>query len=209
MLSQADISEDPNLVDLVKNYLKIKYQKPGNVYLGLIQRLDRPVGGIMVLGKTSKATSRLHQQMQAGEIEKIYLVVTEAQPEHKEGRLIHYLSKDSEKNLTRVYDHPYKESKKSILDFKVLANLDGRCLLKITLHTGRSHQIRAQLAAIDCPVFGDRKYGKSKSRDENIIALFSHQLRLIHPVTKEKMQWESLPETGKYWQGFYSFLNTR
>ncbi len=206
ILSQADYTKDPNLVDLIKEYLKLKYQKPGNVYLGLVQRLDRPVGGVMIFGKTSKASTRLQEQMRSGEIRKNYLAIAEHHPPEEVGRLIHYLSKDEEINKTKVYDNPKKDAKECILDYKVLANINGKCLLKIDLHTGRSHQIRAQLAHISCPICGDMKYGKHKSKDENDIALFSYKLSLVHPVSKEKLSWTSFPKNEGYWKGFAPFF---
>ncbi len=206
ILSQADATKDPNLVDLLKQYLKDKYQKPGNVYLGLIHRLDRPVGGVMIFGKTSKASSRLHEQMQCGEVLKYYLAVTESHPPEEEGRLIHYLAKNEDKNKTRVYDHPNKSTKECSLDYKVLANLAGKCLLKISLHTGRSHQIRAQLAHIDCPVCGDNKYGPHKPQYVKDLALYSYKLCLVHPVSKEEYCWTSYPKSTGFWNGMAPFF---
>ena len=206
ILSQGDHTGDPNLVDLLKDFLKRKYQKPGNVYLGMIHRLDRPVGGVMVFGKTSKATSRLQEQMKSGEIYKTYLVVTESHPPVEEGSLIHYLSKDEERNKTKVYDAPHKDAKKCQLDYTVLANYNGRCLMKIDLHTGRSHQIRAQLAHISCPICGDTKYGKQRVKSTDDIALFAYKLEFIHPVSKEEMYCASYPEIKGYWKGLAGFF---
>ncbi len=204
ILSQADFTKDPNLFDLIKEYLKIKYQKPGNVYLGLIQRLDRPVGGVMIFGKTSKASSRLQDQMKSGQISKQYLAVTEAHPPNEIGRLVHYLSKDEERNKTKVYDKAKKDTKECVLDYKVLANLHGKCLLQIDLHTGRSHQIRAQLAHISCAICGDMKYGKTKSKHD--IALFSYKLSLLHPVGNEKLSFRAYPKKQGYWLGMQDFF---
>lgn len=206
ILSQADYTKDPNLVDLLKEYLKHKYQKPGNVYLGLVQRLDRPVGGVMVFAKTSKAATRLQERMKSGEIHKKYIAVTTAQPMEDEGSLVHYLTKDEDKNKTKVYDEPRKDAKKCSLDYKVLANLNGNCLLNIDLLSGRSHQIRAQLAHISCPICGDMKYGKKKGKDEHDIALYSYKLSLVHPVTNEEMTWVCYPKNEGYWRGFKPFF---
>lgn len=206
ILSQEDATKDPNLFDLVKEYLKLKYQKPGNVYLGLIHRLDRPVGGVMIFGKTSKASSRLQEQMRAGDIQKNYLAITVAHPPQEEGRLVHYLTKDEDRNKTKVYDQAKKDAKECSLDYKVLANIHGNCLLEIELHTGRSHQIRAQLAHISCAICGDMKYGRNKGKDEFDMALYSYQMSLIHPVTKEEMTWTSFPPVKGYWKGFAPFF---
>jgi 23S rRNA pseudouridine1911/1915/1917 synthase len=206
ILSQADYTGDPNLVDLLKEFLKIKYQKPGNVYLGLIHRLDRPVGGVMIFGKTSKASSRLQLQMQLGEIHKYYLAVTEAHPPDEKGKLIHYLSKNEDKNKTRVYDQPNKNTKECILEYEVLANVAGKCLLRIALHTGRSHQIRAQLAHINCPICGDNKYGPHKPQYVKDIALYSYKLCLIHPVSLESHCWTSYPKLTGFWSEMKAFL---
>lgn len=206
ILSQADYTKDPNLVDLLKEYLKLKYQKPGNVYLGLVQRLDRPVGGLMIFGKTSKASSRLQEQMKLGLIKKSYLAVVESHPNEEEGELIHYLSKDEDINKTKVYNDAKKGAKKCILNYKVLANMNGKCLLKIDLHTGRSHQIRAQFAHISCPICGDMKYGKHRVKDDKDIALYSYHLSLNHPVTKELMNWVCYPKNEGYWKGFGPFF---
>ncbi|HEX5625364.1 MAG TPA: RNA pseudouridine synthase [Saprospiraceae bacterium] len=206
LLSQADHTGDPNLVDLVKEHLKVKYQKPGNVYLGLVHRLDRPVAGLMVLGKTSKASSRLQLMFKEGRIEKSYLAVTTHHPDKEEGTLVHYLTKDESKNKTKVYEYAAKNTKQCSLEYRVLANLQGRCLMEVRLHTGRSHQIRAQLAHIGCPICGDTKYGRIGGKSENDLALYAYRLGLVHPVTGESHEWISFPPEKGFWRGFRSFF---
>ncbi|MBK6546303.1 MAG: RNA pseudouridine synthase [Saprospiraceae bacterium] len=206
LLSQGDHTGDPNLVDLVKEYLKVKYQKPGNVYVGLVHRLDRPVSGIIILTKTSKASSRLQEQMKAGEIEKYYLAVTESHPPKEDDTLTHYLTKDEGKNKTKVYDHAKSDTKICSLYYRVLANMDGQCLLEVELQTGRSHQIRAQLAHIGCPIKGDTKYGRPATKNENDMALYAYRIVLTHPVSKEVLSIVSFPQNTGYWRNLKGFF---
>lgn len=205
LLSQGDHTGDENLFDLLKEYLKIKYEKPGNVYLGSIHRLDRPVGGIMLFGKTSKATSRLQDQMKAGLIKKKYLAITEKHPDIEEADLVHYLSKDESKNKSKVYDYPKKDCKICKLHYKVLANIKGLALLDIILDTGRSHQIRAQLAHMGFPIKGDSKYGNSTGIKHENLGLFAYQLGFTHPVTKEWMEFSHFPVSDKNFNPFKPF----
>lgn len=207
LLSQGDQTGDPNLFDLLKDHLKIKYQKPGNVYLALINRLDRPVSGLIIFGKTSKAASRLHKMMLEGNFQKKYLALCEGHPMIEKATLEHYLIKDEAKNKTKVYEAPRPGAKKCLLSYATLANIHGNSLLQIDLMTGRSHQIRAQLAHIGCPILGDTKYGKQVKGIESDLALHAYSLSFEHPVSKEQMHLVSLPTDRKFWYEFKNFLN--
>ncbi len=206
LLSQSDHTGDPDIFSLLKEYLKVKYQKPGNVYLGLIQRLDRPVSGIMVFAKTSKAAERLQKMMKNGEVIKKYLAICEGFPEKDQALLENYLTKDEQKNKTKVYDAPRLGAKLCRLSYRLLSNQHGRSLLQLELHTGRSHQIRAQLAHIGCPIFGDRKYGKLNTGLESDLALHAYYVELIHPVSKEEMSWVCWPSNKSIWKEFAAFF---
>jgi len=187
---QADASKDKDLLSLLKEYLKEKYNKPGNVYLGLVHRLDRPVGGLMVFAKTSKAASRLSKQVQEKTIQKTYIAVVEGKPK-AEGTLIDKLEKDPKNNITKVSQN----GKEAILNYKVLKTKDNLSLIEIDLITGRSHQIRVQFSSRNFPLYGDHKYNKNTKKGG--IALFAKKLELIHPTTKEKLTFE-LPLPNRY-----------
>ena len=176
-----DDSHDLDMLTMVKNYLKEKYNKPGNVYLGLVHRLDRPVGGIVVFAKTSKAASRLSEQVRKKYLKKKYYAVIIGNIE-KEGVLKDCLLKDTKTNIVKVDP----KGKESSLEYKVIAQKDDMSLIDINLITGRSHQIRVQFSSRNCPLYGDNKYNKNAKAGEQI-ALFAYQLTLIHPTTKEEM----------------------
>lgn len=176
-----DDSHDLDMLTMVKKYLKEKYNKPGNVYLGLVHRLDRPVGGIVVFAKTSKAASRLSEQVRNKDLKKKYYAVIIGDIQN-EGTLKDKLLKDTKNNIVRVD----KAGKESELRYKVIAKKDGMSLVDIDLITGRSHQIRVQFSSRGCPLYGDNKYNKDAKAGEQI-ALFAYQLNLIHPTTKEEM----------------------
>lgn len=159
MLVQGDDSGDSTLMDEVKLYLKQKYNKPGNVFLGMVHRLDRPVSGIVLFAKTSKGASRLSEQFRTHSVEKIYHAFVLGIPELPTGTLVNYLKKDTDKNFVRVYDTPTPESLRAELEYELVSSKNGKSLLKINLKTGRSHQIRSQLAHMGCPIVGDVKYG--------------------------------------------------
>lgn len=197
--SQADKTEDIDMITIIKNYLKIKYNKPGNVYLGLVHRLDRPVGGVMVFAKTSKAASRLSNQVREKVFKKKYLAVVDGKVDPKNGILEDYLYKDERNNISRVVNKEKKNSKYAKLDYEVLHynNIKDLTLLKINLYTGRHHQIRVQLANFGHSIFGDNKYG-SRGRGKQI-ALWAYQLEIEHPVTKEKLLFSDLPEPVGTW----------
>lgn len=186
--SQADNSQDPDMLSLVKNYIKEKYQKPGNVYVGLVHRLDRPVGGIMVFAKTSKAAKRLSEDIQKNKVHKNYLAVVHGILKEKQATLINYIKKDEHYNavITEKQDGKYAE-----LSYKVLEEKDKISLIDIALKTGRHHQIRIQFKHIGHPLYGDQRYGV---QDKKQIALYAYQLSFIHPVKKELMVFKHIPK---------------
>jgi len=181
-----DESGDLDLLTILKNYIKEKYYKPGNVYLGLVHRLDRPVGGIMVFAKTSKAASRLSEQIRDNKLEKVYFAVTQNRVKDSD-TLEDYLIKDSKKNMTYVTDK--KNGKYACLDYKCIGYENNLSLVKIHLHTGRSHQIRVQFSSRGFPLVGDAKYNRNSVIGMNI-ALFAKSISFIHPTTKKKLTFE-------------------
>ena len=180
-----DSSKDIDLLSIIKLYLKEKYNKSGNVYLGLVHRLDRPVGGIMVFAKTSKAASRLNLQIKNDEFKKRYYAVIDGVLKEKEGKFEDYLLKDTRENIVKVD----KNGKYAMLEYKVLNETQGLSLVEVNLHTGRSHQIRVQFSSRGYPLYGDQKYNKKANCHEQI-ALYSHFLSFKHPVTKEIMEFK-------------------
>lgn len=183
-----DESGDENLLDCVKEYLKTTYNKPGNAFVGLIHRLDRPTGGVMVFAKTSKAASRLSEQMRSGGFQKKYLAVLCGSPSKKKGTLENYLRKNSINNMVYVCTQTEEGAKYALLDYEIKAEAAGLSLADINLHTGRTHQIRVQTAAINCPVFGDMRYGGDKAV-KGRLALWAYSLRFTHPTTGEALRF--------------------
>jgi len=201
--SQEDSSEDSDMLTLLKEYLREKYNKPGNVFLGLVHRLDRPTGGVMVFAKTSKAAARLSECITSGEFDKKYLAVLSAIPAPKNGRLDHYLFKDEEKNVVTVVPMGIKGAKRAVLDYKVIESRDTICLAEVYLYTGRSHQIRVQTAHIGCPVVGDRKYAGDKYVKSDHLALWSVEIRFPHPTKKDIMVFRAFPNDSEFpWNAF-------
>lgn len=188
---QEDSSGDPDLLNILKKDLKTRYNKPGNVYLGLVHRLDRPVGGAMVFAKTSKAASRLSDDIRRQAMDRRYYAVVHGTPKKQKDTLVDYLYKDRNKNQVYVVPKSHKKGKKAILDFEVLASKNGFSLLTVQLQTGRSHQIRVQLATMGHPLYGDQKYGAKVNKPGEQIALWANELTLIHPVKKERMTFTS------------------
>ena len=181
---QGDKTGDEPLSETVRNYLKEKYQKPGNVYLGVEHRLDRPVAGLVVFAKTSKALTRLNKMFRDGEVHKTYWAVTKNCPEKPEGTLTDWLVRNEKQNKSYAYNHEVPHAKKAILHYRLLASSDNYHLLEVHLLTGRHHQIRCQLANMGCPIKGDLKYGAPRSNPDGSISLLSHHMEFIHPVSK-------------------------
>ena len=198
--SQSDKTGDIDMLTLVKQYIKEKYNKPGNVYVGLVHRLDRPVGGIMIFAKTSKAASRLSNQVREKTFKKKYLAVVDGMFEKQTGILEDYLYKDERNNISKVVNREKKNAKLAKLEYEVVKynEVKNLSLVKINLYTGRHHQIRVQLANFNHSIFGDQKYGtRGKGKQ---IALWAYELTIIHPVTKEEMKFKDLPEAvGTWW----------
>lgn len=198
---QGDISRDLDLLTLLKCELKERYNKPGNVFLGLVHRLDRPVGGVMVFAKTSKAASRLSELIRKHEMGKIYLCVVQGCPKKLKGHLTDFLLKDTQANVVSVVESDTPQSKQAILDYEVITQVQGLSLIKVNLLTGRSHQIRAQMANNQTPLFGDTKYGYQGDKSHKL-ALWSHKLEIEHPIKKEKMCFTSSPPDQYPWNLF-------
>lgn len=199
---QADESGDVDLLTLLKQDIKERYNKPGNVFMGLVHRLDRPVGGVMVFAKTSKAASRLSEHIRTMAFKKTYIAVVNGEPENKTGTLKDFLIKDKNKNISRITSQSEEGAKEAVLDYSVLSGRDSLSLVKINLHTGRSHQIRVQFAGIGHPLYGDQKYGSEISKTGQQIALWSYEIKFVHPVTKEEMVFRSVPKDGFPWNLF-------
>ncbi len=187
-----DESKDLDLLTMVKQYIKEKYNKQGNVYVGLVHRLDRPTGGVMVFAKTSKAAGRLSEQMKEGDFEKKYAAVTVGVPKEEQATLRHYLKKNSVNNMVYLSSPTVDGAKYAELDYKLVDKNNGLSLLNVRLHTGRSHQIRVQMNAIGCPLFGDMRYGGEKAK-KGYLALWAYYLAFTHPVTKERMVFRVQP----------------
>lgn len=192
---QGDKTGDKPLVETVKEYLKEKYAKPGNVFLGIPHRLDRPVSGLVIFAKTSKALSRLSTMFRDGEVHKTYWAITKNTPVPSEGTLTNWLTRNEKQNKSYAYDHEVPNAKKAILKYKTLTRSQNYTLLEINLLTGRHHQIRCQLGHIGCPIKGDLKYGAQRSNADGSISLLSRYVDFIHPVSKEHISLTSpLPE---------------
>lgn len=195
---QADNTKDEDLLTLVKQYLKEKYNKPGNVYLGLVHRLDRPVGGAMILAKTSKAANRLSESIRVRAIDKVYYAILDGVPKKQSDTLVDYLTKDTKTNMVSVTNA--KVGKKSILHYQVLATKNGHTLVEIHLETGRPHQIRVQFASRNLPLVGDQRYNKNAKKVQ--IALWAVSLTFPHPTTKDKITIHSDPPEIWPWTEF-------
>ena len=197
---QGDKTGDVPLSEDVKCYLKEKYQKPGNVFLGVVHRLDRPVAGLVVFAKTSKALTRLNKMFRDGKVHKTYWAITKNLPPQPEGTLTHWLVRNEKQNKSYAYDHEVPHSKKAILKYRLIGQSDHYCLLEVNLMTGRHHQIRCQLAQMGCPIKGDLKYGAQRSNPDGSICLLAHHVEFVHPVSKQLISLDSpLPE-DKLWQ---------
>ena len=197
---QGDKTGDVPLSEDVKCYLKEKYQKPGSVFLGVVHRLDRPVAGLVVFAKTSKALTRLNKMFRDGEVHKTYWAITKNLPPQPESTLTDWLVRNEKQNKSYAYDHEVPHSKKAILKYRLIGQSDHYCLLEVNLMTGRHHQIRCQLAHMGCPIKGDLKYGAQRSNPDGSICLLAHHVEFVHPVSKQLISLDSpLPE-DKLWQ---------
>jgi 23S rRNA pseudouridine1911/1915/1917 synthase len=201
-LSQKDKTGDSSIDSEIKKYLAEKYNKPGEVFLGIVHRLDRPVGGVMLFARTSKALERLNEIFRTREVKKTYLAIVAERPPEDEAVLTNFLKKNEQQNKTYVYENEVKGSKSASLTYRLAGRSDRYFLLEIELHSGRHHQIRAQLAKIGCPVKGDLKYGYPRSNEDGSISLFARRLEFLHPVKKEKLAITAHFPKGDVWKLF-------
>lgn len=199
---QGDKTGDVPLSDMVKAYLKDKYQKPGNVFVGVTHRLDRPVSGLVVFAKTSKALSRLNEMFRVGQVQKTYWAIVKNEPKQSEAELVHWLVRNEKQNKSYAYEREVKDAKKAVLRYRMIGRSDNYSLLEVELMTGRHHQIRCQLSKMGCPIKGDLKYGSPRSNPDGSICLHARRISFVHPVSKELIELEApLPE-DKLWHCF-------
>ncbi len=200
-LVQGDKTGDLSLLDLIKNFIKIRDQKPGNVFLGLVHRIDRPTSGLVIYAKTSKALSRLTQMVKNREIKKTYWAIVPKVEIPRKQRLVHYLQKNEKNNKSTVFPNVTEGAKEAILNYEIIKILDNFQLLEVDLETGRHHQIRAQLSKIGVPIKGDLKYGAARSNPDGGIHLHARALEFIHPVTKENIKITApVPQNDTVWK---------
>lgn len=209
VLSQEDRTGDADMLTLLKRDIKVRYNKPGNVYLGLVHRLDRPVGGVMVFAKTSKAASRLSDQIRRNKIKKQYMAVIHGKPYKNEDTLVHHLLKDSKRNMVYPVGEGAKGAKKAILDYQIIDAVGDFSLVKINLHTGRPHQIRVQFSAIGHPLYGDQRYNFREDNIKDQIALWSYQIVCTHPTLKKEMIFTGSPPQREPWVRFCGYKNKK
>lgn len=199
---QGDKTGDKPLSETIKEWIKEKYAKSGNVFLGVVHRLDRPVSGIVVFAKTSKALSRLNNMFRNGEVRKTYWAMVQTAPNMPEATLTNWLVRNEKQNKSYVYNNEMPNAKQAILKYKTIGQTEHYTLLEVNLLTGRHHQIRCQLAAMGCPIKGDLKYGARRSNPDGSISLLSHKVEFIHPVSKQKIVVVSPLPTEKVWDNF-------
>jgi len=199
---QGDKTGDTPLSETVKEYIKEKYAKPGNVFLGVTHRLDRPVSGLVVFAKTSKALSRLNDMFRLGEVKKTYWAIVKERPKELESELTHWLVRNEKQNKSYAYDKERPNSKKAILRYKLIGHSQNYHLLEVDLQTGRHHQIRCQLAKMGCPIKGDLKYGSPRSNPDGSICLHARRVTFVHPVSKELIDLVAPLPSGNLWNGF-------
>ena len=204
---QSDKTGDETLAEEVKSYIKRKYKKPGEVFLGIIHRLDRPVGGVVVFARTSKALSRMNALFREKKIAKTYWAIVEEKPPFEKGELVNWLKKNQEKNRSRAYDTEVKESKKAELIYRLLGRSRHYYYLEIHPKTGRHHQIRVQLAHLNCKIKGDVKYGAKRTNKDGSIHLFARSLAFIHPVKREKIIIRANPPVDPLWNEMMNLEN--
>ena len=200
---QGDKTGDAPLLEVVKEYIAEKYNKPGAVFLGVVHRLDRPTSGVVVFARTSKALARLNKMFSERETEKIYWAIVKNPPPKLEDTLTHFLKRNSNKNKSYAHIKEKPDNKKAILHYTVLKKLDNYYLLQVTLETGRHHQIRSQLSAIGCPIKGDLKYGFDRSNPDGSIHLHAKKLTLTHPVQKEEISIEAPAPDDAVWNACF------
>jgi len=199
---QGDKTGDRPLSDIVKDYIKEKYQKPGEVFLGVVHRLDRPVSGLVVFARTSKALTRLNKMFAEGQVHKTYWALVQGCPEKEEDMLTHWLTRNEQQNKSYAYQREVPRSKKAQLEYRVLSRGDNYSLVEVKLMTGRHHQIRCQLSAIGCPIKGDLKYGAKRSNADGSISLQSHRVEFVHPVSKQLISVEAPLPSDPLWKKF-------
>lgn len=202
ILVQGDKTGDLTLPDLVKEYIKVRYHKPGDVFLGVFHRLDRPVSGVVIFARTSKALARMNDMMRDKEFQKTYFAMVFPRPDELEGHLIHHIIKHEDKNMVKVLTRPKMDSKEAELYYRVHAELDGKVLLIVNPLTGRPHQIRAQLSKIGSPILGDLKYGAAYALPNQNIALHCYEMKFMHPVKKEWVTIQASPPDIFPWNTF-------
>ena len=198
---QGDKTGDTPLSEMVQQYLKEKYNKPGNVFIGVPHRLDRPVSGLVVLAKTSKALSRLNDMFRTGEVQKTYWAIVKERPRELEGELEHWLVRNEKQNKSYAFDKEKPGAKKAILRYKLIGHSQNYHLLEVDLKTGRHHQIRCQLAKMGCPIKGDLKYGSPRSNPDGSICLHARRVKFIHPVSKQEIDLTAPLPPGNLWNG--------
>ncbi|MBV8039886.1 RNA pseudouridine synthase [Bacteroides sp. AN502] len=203
---QGDKTGDVPLSETVKQYLKEKYHKPGNVFIGVTHRLDRPVSGLVVFAKTSKALSRLNEMFKNSEVKKTYWAIVKQTPAETEGELVNYLVRNEKQNKSYAYDTEKPGSKKAILHYRLITRSDNYSLLEVDLKTGRHHQIRCQLAKMGCPIKGDLKYGFPRSNPDGSICLHARRVRFVHPVSKELIDVVAPVPSDNLWRSLTSSL---
>ena len=197
---QGDKTKDTPLSEIVKEYLKIKYDKPGKVYLGVIHRIDRPTSGLVIFAKTSKSLSRMNLMLKDHAIQKTYWAITQNKPEEESDELIHWLRKNEKNNKSTHFSKETENAKKAILNYKIIKELDNYFLLEITMESGRHHQIRSQLQAIGCPIKGDIKYGSKRTNKDGGIDLHARNVKFMHPVSKKQIDITAPLRDQKIWQ---------
>lgn len=203
---QGDKTGDKPLAEMVKEYIKQKYHKPGNVFLGVVHRLDRPVSGLVVFARTGKALTRLNEMFRTKEVHKTYWAIVGNCPPTEEGELVHWLVRNEKQNKSYAYDKEKPEAKKAILDYKLIGRSERYFLLEVDLKTGRHHQIRCQLAKMGCPIKGDLKYGSPRTNPDGSICLHARRVRFVHPVSRQEIDVTAPVPEGNLW---HSFQNDR
>ncbi len=206
---QGDKTGDKPLSEIVKHYLKDKYNKPGNVFCGVTHRLDRPTSGVVIFAKTSKALSRLNEMFRKDSIDKVYWAIVKNRPSKIEDKLVHYLIKDEKKNKSSAFNTEKPNTKKAVMHYKLISTSQNYSLLEVNLETGRHHQIRCQLAKIGSPIKGDLKYGAERSNPDGSISLHARSISFIHPVSKVKIEVTAPVPMDNLWKSFEESVRDR